>query len=1148
MKKKAKSRAKRPKLSATSKIAKSSSLKLKPTSNQTGAMSLLSITHNPIFYSEANREQGLDKFPVMTGWFFNPILGQPRGVVITNLRDFSKSIWVNICIRTIIDEVLAMGWDIVPEDPDAEIQPHSDEQLMEVREFFKGGVNINNESFDSILRKTLQDLIALDSGVIVKVFSEEAKEEKEKKEVETNVLNKDLKSFETMKITKQPLKTEEERKGKLSQLMSSDGGCFKFGTMIETDLGMIPIGKIVNDKIQCKVKSYNKETKEIEWKPITNWFNNGVTTEWIRLKAKTHRKLRSMNVTPNHNIFTPEGYVQAGTLNVGDIVYTQQEELSKDQDQIILGSLLGDGCLKKGSTKHSKYYFSETHGIKQKEYLLWKADMLKPLGISSYEYMSRYDENHKYTQKININTKANMVFEDYHKLKYPKFNPDIAHKLTALGLAVWVLDDGNYTPSGAYRISCGKIEKETLQTMAEIIKSRFDIEFKVMEGKRENMLSTNQEMGQRLKELIKPYVHPSMAYKVGHEECGQKLPELDKKTKSDIIETEIYEKSYIDYYDAKYDIEIADNHNYFAQGILVSNSFLKDMNMFGMEFGYYQYSFKHPGMAPLWFDKSELVFIMQNPRSDNPYGWSHIQSIREVLEPMQRSLVWNKEFFTKGSIPKGMMIFEDMDDESIKRMGSMWKEKIMGEGHGLPIFNKKGEFMNLQMTSREMEFLDSQKWYFKLVLAQFKLTPTEIGFTEDSNKASAVQQTGVNYRKTLKPLTSLLEHHINTDIIPEFGFEGISFKFNEVTPEEKERELENDLKRVTAKTMTVNEFRAIRGEEPLEGADEIDFGTPAPFGMGEEKPFEEQDEKDKEKETEKDGKDKPKKQLNQLNQIKVTETKNGDIKIFVPDSEIIPVNKAAERFGMEEIDDQADTYDAYIVSQYLRMERKILSRITDDNFQKSYRKKLFGDFLQIVFSSVMVTSFYDRVKTFVKKDFKKGMKTAEDDLNRKVDVDIGFTERNEKTVEWITNQQIEGYVLQDGKEWSGLKGDFSKTQINVIKSIEEGIREGENTKQLKGRVQSIFKTAKDRQAQVIARTETNRITNMGHLEGYKNSNVPMRKKWVSFLDDRTSDICKRLNNQIVELDGLFRDPETSKVFQSPPSHPSCRSRIVSVLD
>src|SRR5690625_3078851 len=50
-----------------------------------------------------------------------------------------------------------------------------------------------------------------------------------------------------------------------------------------------------------------------------------------------------------------------------------------EQEQIIFGSLLGDGYISKGAQRSINYYYQEHLGENQKDYQKWKEEMLKDL-------------------------------------------------------------------------------------------------------------------------------------------------------------------------------------------------------------------------------------------------------------------------------------------------------------------------------------------------------------------------------------------------------------------------------------------------------------------------------------------------------------------------------------------------------------------------------------------------------------------------------------------------------------------------------------------------------------------------------------------------------------------------------------------------
>lgn len=149
--------------------------------------------------------------------------------------------------------------------------------------------------------------------------------------------------------------------------------------------------------------------------------------------------------------------------------------LSSRQTDIVIGSLLGDGCLSKvvsrGNGKRNKKpnsKFSETHGAKQAEWIKWKQKQLEPIPVRYGESLVVARKNlgnglvvndpaRKYLQCC-ISTVTHPVFTTLERQWYArnddgtyKMNergrrikclpPDL--KLTPLAVAVWAMDDGS---------------------------------------------------------------------------------------------------------------------------------------------------------------------------------------------------------------------------------------------------------------------------------------------------------------------------------------------------------------------------------------------------------------------------------------------------------------------------------------------------------------------------------------------------------------------------------------------------------------------------------------------------------------------------------------------------------------------------------
>lgn len=80
-------------------------------------------------------------------------------------------------------------------------------------------------------------------------------------------------------------------------------GCLDKDTVIDTDLGKKTISDIVENRIQCKVKSFNFQTQIIEFTPVLNWMINQNNFDWYEIELENGKKLK---VTGNHRVWLPK--------------------------------------------------------------------------------------------------------------------------------------------------------------------------------------------------------------------------------------------------------------------------------------------------------------------------------------------------------------------------------------------------------------------------------------------------------------------------------------------------------------------------------------------------------------------------------------------------------------------------------------------------------------------------------------------------------------------------------------------------------------------------------------------------------------------------------------------------------------------------
>lgn len=129
--------------------------------------------------------------------------------------------------------------------------------------------------------------------------------------------------------------------------------------------------------------------------------------------------------------------------------------LSKHCEEIIIGSLLGDGSLR----IHEPYKnarFSFRHSVNQKEYFFWKAEQLKEISGESSVWQQKADgfggEKLRY-QSLALEPLTEL-YRSAHKGNQLIIRRKWLNKLTPLSLAIWWLDDGSLIGNGKRGVIC----------------------------------------------------------------------------------------------------------------------------------------------------------------------------------------------------------------------------------------------------------------------------------------------------------------------------------------------------------------------------------------------------------------------------------------------------------------------------------------------------------------------------------------------------------------------------------------------------------------------------------------------------------------------------------------------------------------------
>ena len=568
---------------------------------------------------------------------------------------------------------------------------------------------------------------------------------------------------------------------------------------------------------------------------------------------------------------------------------------------------------------------------------------------------------------------------------------------------------------------------------------------------------------------------------------------------------------------------------------------------------YFQYGWIS-GALPIPFGKREIVWLERNPRTDQVYGRSPVEILEETVQMLIYSMQYYLDYFNKNNVPKGVMGLEGASAEELEAFGQAWKQQLQEKDavgnwkrnhNTVPLINRTPKFEKIEFSAQDLDLITSQKWFFKMVWASFGVTPSELGYTEDSKKSTEIVQSQVFRRKAINPLLRLLEYHLNKEIISEFEYPKLKFKYQMFDVDDETKKTELFAKQLSAGLRTVNEIRRSEGMDDIEENDdykdesEDEGGWNTPDGDKNAKPKKEGGSKPQDANLSKEKLNagtkskfsgfpsedarKIKKEIYDdllkewYNTLIASGTSAGDASSFISklgsrlsmkaDRSLAPDEKELDKALQDHLGDKKKELNQLIKTELGSETIKGIKSL--DGLAKKI-KVMFGSekLKQIIFD-------------FIKGRFVKGHESAEAHLG----MNMAY---NQDALSFIQNHSFEN-----------IKGMNDELLNKLRQTLERAIMNRDSVSDISKKITEDFDIIKTR-ATMISRTELNRSENEGRLLAYKTSGKKLNKKWVAVMDNRTCPRCRDLNGQVVDINSQF-ETDVEKGWKGDSTvHPNCR--------
>lgn len=204
-------------------------------------------------------------------------------------------------------------------------------------------------------------------------------------------------------------------------------------------------------------------------------------------------------------------------------VIFMKKRITKEQKEIIIGLMLGDGYLET-QDRGRTYRLGVVHSFKEREYVKWLYEKLRNWCQSGIKEWQRKDGR----KFVGFRTISSGSFRFYAHQFYDKSTgrkkvPKLIHRwLTPLAIAVWFMDDGSIKSKDhrTYIFHTDGFTRQDLMRLQKALESKFAIKTSIhkqkRKGKKYYRLYILTESAEKFKSLIEPFIHSTMRYKLGN--------------------------------------------------------------------------------------------------------------------------------------------------------------------------------------------------------------------------------------------------------------------------------------------------------------------------------------------------------------------------------------------------------------------------------------------------------------------------------------------------------------------------------------------------------------------------------------------------------------------------------------------------------
>jgi SPP1 gp7 family putative phage head morphogenesis protein len=191
------------------------------------------------------------------------------------------------------------------------------------------------------------------------------------------------------------------------------------------------------------------------------------------------------------------------------------------------------------------------------------------------------------------------------------------------------------------------------------------------------------------------------------------------------------------------------------------------------------------GMPWKWFTADDILYVPFRPQPDSPYGFAPLESVLLTANTDLRFQMHFLQWFTSGTVPDGFAVApEDLSSpDQLQEWQQYWDALLYGDDaakHQIKWVPNGTTFDFPAIKTFDPQF---PLYLMRKVCAAYHVTPNDLGFTEDVNRATGDTQVDVQFRIGTLPLVQHIEDLLTAYLQDDRGLP-VEFQFD--TGQEKE--------------------------------------------------------------------------------------------------------------------------------------------------------------------------------------------------------------------------------------------------------------------------------------------------------------------------------------------------------------------------